>query len=211
MPSTIVESPNEVRIWRIFKYCRDSFQRAGIRIEFPKDTDPRKTYKWRYLEGFSNKIDEWAISDEAACRIIDSIVEYATQRKQLSRGLSLLVSEQALEIGLKSIDRSEASLAAIVDRLKRDYKLVMGADPMGKEYPRAMPNIVKWYMRGILSKTYLTFSKKCHEAMTRLDGIERDMLPSGKELILARMAALKNIKAKNMMKIAMADDWREGL
>ena len=206
--SDIIESFDR-RIFGFFKYCENKFSEVGFRISFPKDTDPKKTYKWRYLEHFVRKVDEWEISDDTACQIIGAMVDHAANKKQLKKGLSLLASDQILEIGYKSIRRKQVDSKNLVETIKKDVQTVHGQDPLGKTAPRALPNVVKWHIQNKVSDLYLTVSKSCRRAISELDEVERDMLPSGKEFLLLRRDALSSIPIKHQIKWAMGDDWEE--
>jgi len=202
-----VQTP-DIKIWKIFKYCQDKFRKAGISLTFPKNTDPKKTYKWRYLVGFVKKLEEMEASTDAIHQLIEAIIKYATKNKQLHKGLSLLTSERVLSECCDVILQGHISEDKLIDRVKADYKLVAHADLLGKKYARGMSNIVRWYIEGNISEVYLSLSEKCHEAMIKLDKLERCMMPSGKELILARMDILSNHKLKGKIKRAMLNDWR---
>ena len=161
------------------------------------------------MENFSHKIDEWEISDDTACRIIDAIVQYAIKNNQLRKGLALLSDDRVLEAGLKSIDISDKTADRLIDRIEHDHTIVISSDPLGKVHNNAISNIIKWYVHGLISITYIASSKKCHDAMMALDKLERSMMPSAKELIIARLELGRNPKVKCRARMAMLDDWRD--
>lgn len=206
-----MQSPGDVRVWKLFKYAQSSFGRAGIKIAFPKDTDPKKTYKWRYLIKFAQKLDELQASDEVAVRIIDAVAIYAVKSKQLHKGLALLVSDSVLEICCKDIERSDNSRDAIVGRISTDAAFVRANDPLGRSCERGLPNIVKWHMSGIVSELYISLSGKCRDAISKLDAVEMSMLPSMKSMATAASSIVKDVRIKHKIKMIMGDDWRSEL
>lgn len=192
----------------LFKYCQEEFSNAGFRVSFPKHTDKTKTYKWRYLEGFIKKVDEWELSDRAARLLVSAMIKWAKKNNQLKKGLSLLASDQILEIGHEAIQGKLASTERTVDTITADMKFTHGKDPLYRSEKLALPEIVRWHMRGQISDIYLAISKKCRKAMRQLDKAERSMLPSGKDLIRIRQELFSDdVKAKHKIKLMMDDDW----
>ena len=208
MTLPILQSPDDVKVWKLFKYAQSSFGRAGINIAFPKDTDPKKTYKWRYLFKFAQKLDELQITNEVACRLIDAVATYAVRSKQLHKGLALLVSDSVLETCCKDIERCDKSRDTIIDRICKDAKFVRVNDPMARSSEHGLPNIVKWHMRGLVSELYISLSEKCENAIIKLDKVERSMLPSTKELALTAAATMKDVRIKHKIRSIMGDDLR---
>jgi len=208
MSSDITLAP-DIRVWKVFKYCQDKFGKAGIKITFPKDTDPKKTYKWRYLLSFIKKIDEMQASIDTTHQLINAVVKYAASNNQLHKGLSLLTSDKVLEACCNIALQSGKSESNLLDKIKKDRDLVESGDLLGKKHERGMSNIVRWYIEGSISDLYLSLSKKCHETMMQLSKIERSMMPNGKELILTRMDILNEPKLKAKIRKIMLNDWRE--
>jgi len=176
---------------------------------FPRGTDPRKTYKWRYLEHFCKRVDEWNISDETGCRMIDAMIQYAKKNKQINKGLALLASDKMLEVGYKAISNEDRMLDLTIQRIDADKNLVYNIDLLSRTGPKSLPSIVKLYIQGRLSTTYLAVSRRCHEAMMQLDSIERSMLPRGHELINIRAKLLGSACTKNKIMMILGDDWRD--
>ncbi len=191
-----------------FKYCQEEFSNAGFRVEFPKHTDKTKTYKWRYLENFVKKIDEWELSDRAARLLISAMVDFAKKNDQLKKGLSILASDQILEIGHTAIQGKLTSNNRTLDIIVENMQFAKGKDPLYRNEPMALSEIVRWHMRGQVSDVYVAISKKCRRAMRKLDKAERSMLPSGKDLIRLRQELFSSdIKMKHKIKLMMDDDW----
>lgn len=203
-----MDAPSDVRIFKVFKYCKDAFKNAGINVSFPKNTDPKKTYKWRYIIKFIQKVDELGMSANIMRRLIDEVAKYASKQSRKHKGLALLVNEQVLSMCCDNMADIDKQNIAIVDRIREHHNKVRGVDLLSKTHKNGLPKIVKLYMQGEISELFLAISKKCHEAMMRLDKTERSMLPSGNELVLNRMELDGNLELKGKVKEVMEDDWR---
>ena len=69
------------QILKILSFCQKSFSKFGIDVSFPKNTDPKKTYKWRYIEKFVERMNELDLNEETVVKLIDAMVEYAFNNK----------------------------------------------------------------------------------------------------------------------------------
>lgn len=213
MPSAI-SSPGETEIFSLFRYCQQVFISHGVRLAFPANTDPRKTYKWRYLESFLRQISEWNLSIATSYKLIDAMVEHADKYKQLrQRGLAILTSKQILEIGHKAIMGSEKSRDEIIEILERDIRFLSQYPNrlialLYRNTPREMPNIVKWHnMDSALSSTFLSISRSCAIAMQRLTPTEKLMMPSNLQLHNLRGKCITPVVFKYRIRTLMGDDW----
>ncbi len=209
MLSDIVKSPDDIKVWKVFKYCEDAFGKIGINVAFPKHTDPKKTYKWRYLVKFVEKLDELQASSETTILLVRAVARYADTHQQRHKGLSLLMSDKVLEACCASIEKDNASMHKLLVSIEADNTLVCDNDLMHKTNKNGLPDIVRWHMQGAISEVYMALSRRCYEAMLKLDKIERSMLPSGNQLIAARTKLFQSVRLKHKVKLAMGDDWRD--
>ncbi len=176
---------------QLFKYCKDSFGNVGVNISFPKDTNPKLTYKWRYLVKFAEKVDSWKIDDDTVMVVIDAIIKHAKANKQLNKGLSLLHSDKVLEMGYEALKKREADIASIAYNIQTTHDIVSACDNL---------NIVNMFLTRKVSKTYLAISKKCCNAMLAVSQDNRGMLPSGSDLIRVRAMVECNKSLKSNIK-----------
>ncbi|MDP6583258.1 MAG: hypothetical protein QF535_01295 [Anaerolineales bacterium] len=205
--SDIAESPSDIRVWKVFKYLQEAFGKIGMRVDFPKHTDPKKTYKWRYIVNFIEKLDELGASNDTVIRIIEAIAKYANKHKQSHKGLSLLTSDFIIQICCENVEKAGNSNNSILLRIEKDAAFIRQND-LSAQKGLGLPNIVKWYMQRTISDSYIALSRRCYEVMLTLDSIERSMLPNGKELIRTRMELFKDARLKHKIKLIMGDDWR---
>ena len=194
---------------QIFKYCEAAFNSIGINVAFPQKTDPQKTYKWRYLCKFVRSIDEAEVPEAMVPDLINIVAAYAAETKQIHKGLSLLASDQVLIVCCERLLRKDRMHDDVVEMIGKSRDKVVATDPGGKAHAKSLTNVVKWFVHGELSETYLALSKRCHEAMVKLDKVERSMLPNGMQLIAVRDKLFKDVRLKHRIKLAMKDDWRE--
>jgi hypothetical protein len=179
-----------------------------MRVDFPKHTDPKKTYKWRYIVNFIERLDEFGASNDATIRIVDAIARYADKNKQAHKGLSLLTSDSVLQTCCENVEKAGDSQSAVLLRIEKDVAFVRSNDDLLGHEGHGLSNVVKWYMQRKISDIYIALSRRCYNAMIGLDGLERSMLPTGKELIRTRMELFKDARLKHKIKLIMGDDWR---
>lgn len=180
-------------------------------MDFPRNTDPRHTYKWRNLKRFIDKIDEWGLDERTAYRIVDAVVDYAKRRGQLKVwGLSALTSEKVLEVGIESIRQQIDKEADVLSRIAADRSRLPATELLkylSKKEGRASPNIVVLYMRGHISRYYIAFSRACWLAINRLPAADRRLLPSVAELHRIRDTCKEDKDMIQQIRATMADDW----
>jgi len=193
------------RVFDLHAKCRDVFSKYGIGVGFDSGTNPRKTYQWRYLVHFAQKIDEWQLDDDTAMQLVEAMLEYSKKNGKLRRGLSILSSGKILDIGYKHLMEKQKFDDLAVARLRSNAKFFAGAgDPCARAHRAALPNIVMWYMQGKLSAQFIAVSKKCRRALSTLNAFERGLLPDAHELLLHRIRLDDISWAKDILK----DDWR---
>jgi len=191
----------EARIYKYFKYCQAAFGAAGMKISFPIGTDPKKTYKWRYLEHFVKKIDEWGVSDIAVKSIIFSIVKYCKDNRILySKGMAILSMDNILDIGYRDMQMNHEIFRQACAVLKMNQRFVNehgGIDNI---------NIIKWYQSGGVSKLYIIFSKRCLKALRGVSEAHRLMVPSYDELWRIRQKYVMIKEIREAAKRYLGDD-----
>ncbi len=175
----------------------------------PQDTDPTKTYKWRYVKHFLKRVDEWNITDDFAFKIIDAIVTYAKQNKQTRKGLSLLASDQILDKVFDIVQEGQKSEKSLASKLQRESELIHSTNLLESKHAKGMPMIVKLFLQNKISITILAYSKICQNTMMKLSKVDRQMLPSGKQLILTRMNTNNNPSLKSSIRSVLGSDWNK--
>jgi len=210
------------RIHLIWCWCCDAYLRiAGRRLSLQKDTDPTKTYQWRFLTALNKKFDEWEFDDALCKAFIDVAVRYAKRRHLLNKGLSIFLQGNLLQEchdELRAQDRKGEDILHILRRTKA-WLVQQAVDHDGDIVAAltercgigAYPNIVRWYEGGQLPEIYLALSRSCGIVIARLarqHADERALLPKDYRLCLVQNSALSSPCAKFDIKNILQDDWR---
>lgn len=211
------------RIYTIWQWCRDAYlQHGNRRLSLPPETDPTKTYQWRYLESLNKRFTEWGLSDKLCKEFIKTAVCYAKERKLLNKGLTIFLQNNILGECYERLRKYADCVTDIVSILR---KTKLWIDNQVKESNNDLvalllkrkrigsyTNIVCWYQSGHISDTYLSLSRSCGVALAQLETIdktERKLLPSSYELFTQRTSILKETKTKLDIKYILQDDWRK--
>lgn len=208
-----MEQCKDIKVWKVWEWCLNSYLQRGLKLSFPKDTDPTKTYQWRYCQKLSDKLDEWKFDEETAKYFIDTAISYARNTKSFKKGLSVLHQGNILELAYSAIiDRTPFDSFV---RTKRWLDNQLGDKDQIATLLRSdkdsHSNIAIWHQTGRLSIQYITLSKKCCKAISILNNANSDdveLLPSMAELYKARIE-LVNSGNKAKLKQILGNDWRE--
>lgn len=193
----------------LFKYCREVFANHGIKVQFPRHTDPRHTYKWRYLKKFHDKIDGLNIKDESIKTIIDAIAKNAKEKGQRIRGLSVLCDSDVLERGYEALKEKENSIDNILEVARNDVQVLKdyNADKLSKSKGGGLAKISELYMQNKISAISLAFSKKCRDALLRIGDTSRALIPTSKELQILNLKYLKDKRIRRGLMVIYGSDF----
>lgn len=210
------------RIWEIWEWCSGIYLQNGIRIDFPKHTDPRKTYQWRYLEKIASKFEEWDFDPSTSKRFIEVAVAKSKSNGTLRKGLAALHQKNMIEICLAEIDyqaENDKQLLSNITRSKRwlDQKTA-GKNVVNMLLRRpekdAFLNITSWYQSKKLTDIFIALSKSCYRSLRKIqetDKIESKMLPSMGQLYNVRKQFVKDKATVAAAKNILGEDWRSTL
>jgi len=208
------------QIWKVWNWCSDSYLRHGIRLSFPKNTQPEKTYQWRYCRSLAEKFDEWDFDDETSVRFIDTAVKHAKKIGVLRKGLAVLHQGNMLDV-VYSLLQEEATLYSqsidSIQATKRWMDQQIGSNPplevlLHRERDGAFCNVTIWYQANKLSALYIALSKSCCKALAKLKKLEldeREMLPKVTDLYRLRYDFLRDVNNLKQARSTLGDDWRE--
>lgn len=206
-------------IEQVWHWCRRAYLRHGINLSFPKNTDPTKTYQWRYLSALATRLEEWEFDDRLSVRFVDTVVGYAKRRGLLRKGLSIFQQSNLLRVCYEQLRIADANEQANIETVARTRRwlesqrkslslvsLLLQRDTIG-----AYPNIVKWFQAGMLTPLYLALSRSCGTALLKLERqneTERALLPPASTLLLLRTEFLNCPERKLEIRDVLKDDWR---
>jgi len=213
----ILEPPTTTM--RTWKWCQEAFAAQGVKLTFPKNTDPKKTYQWRYVTRLANKIDEWELDKPTARAFIHFAVGYMKEKKLLHKGLSVFFQGNMMDVCFDRMQKyasgSSNRLTQIItshkfvsDRCngKSAVTLLLNRESFGK-----LRNIVRWYKSGDIAEAYLSISIVCTEALSKLAIVaphERILLPTESELYCLAINLTKDGDFRSKAKSILDNDWR---
>lgn len=210
---------NDDRIWAVWNWCSDAYLRNGQRLSFPANTDPTRTYQWRYVKSITERFVEWEFDDDTCRKFIDIAVNYANQRGVLRKGLTVLHQSNMLDICYKMLQEEKDTTRQSQDSLEtvhKWYRMQIGnRKPIEVLLQRpnigAMCNLTQWYRARKLTDKYLAVSKSCSRALGRLakvDPDERLMLPKATKLYSLRSDIIKDLDTLKLARRILGKDWR---
>ena len=205
---------------RVWLWCRDAFAQAGYRISFPKNTNPQKTYQWRYAARLAQKLDEWELDEETSKAFIEIMVEYIAERGLLRKGLSAFFQTNALQVCYDRLDNYCSRKARRIESLQESKKFIDAKSrnrPIQRlllDRPRldANANIVAWFESNDISMVFLAVSRSCTAALSKLAEVapeQRDLLPTSADLFCVRSDLMKDKWSREQAKKILGPDWRQ--
>ena len=208
------------RIRIVWEWCCAAYLQYGNRkLSFPRNTDPTKTYQWRYLQTLEHKFREWEFDDTLAKAFIVIGVKYAVRHKLMNKGLAIFHQSNLLKVFHDQLCKAAAfakSTIGIVANTKSWLDSQAAGQPLldvllMRESIGSYSNIVKWYQAGRLPVEYLALSRSCGLAMARLlkeaPG-EREVLPDNLCLFTTRTSILQEVDTKFKLRNTLQEDWR---
>jgi hypothetical protein len=208
----------EDKLMKIWQWCHDTYLQYGIKLNFPKGTNPTKTYQWRYIKSIGKKFDEWNFDDVTAKRYIEIVVGQAKRYNVLRKGLAALYQKHMLEY-CYNILTSQITENSSKQKHLISVKAWFDAQIQGKEAAdvllkrfskRALPNIIIWYQSSHLDDLFMSLSKSCNQAARSIkDDAEKRMIPSSATLYLVRNEFLSETNNSLFAKTLFGTDWRK--
>ena len=202
-------------IWQVWEWCSEAYIRYGRKLTFPANTDPIKTYQWRYVKSITKKFDEWEFDEPMARRFIDIAIERSKVLGIMHKGLAALHQGNLLDICHKILQEESSGNDQLIDSLADSKKWVIDRTSgdntisilLDKSNPDAFCNLVKWYQASKLSELYLSLSKSCGRTIEKLENTdERDLLPSATRLYKIRNHFYQDVSNQKRSKEILGRD-----
>ncbi len=207
-------------IFTILNWCTEAYLRYGRKLNLPQNTDPTKTYQWRYAAAIAKKFVEWNFDDETSKRFIDVAIRHANHIGIMQKGLAALHQGNMLDVCYKIFLDESTTNTQILDSLlfmrnwlkqkagPRDLKTILTTC----SEPGGFHNITLWYQASRISALYLSLSKVCNQALAVLNrdfSDERGLLPKQTQLYLTRAGFLNDNGNLVRAREIFINDWRE--
>lgn len=195
---------SEDEIYTVWRMCQDSYKRFGFDLNFPKDTDPKKTYQWRYLSSILQKFKTWNLSEQEIIDFIDLAVEQAKISGYLHKGLSVLHQNNILDACYERLTKMGKRQDQNVKMLQNNHKWLLrqavksDLENILLRTNGSMKNIVLWYQSNNISALYIALSKLCIATYGALSQAELQLMPTKSQLYLLRQEFMANPKAKQI-------------
>lgn len=204
-------------VYTIWQWCFEIYLQYGIKIAFPANTDPKKTYQWRYALGIAKKFKEWELSEEASKLFIRIAVSHSKQKGTLKKGLAALHQNNLLDACYRIVLKQSKEQESIIDSLERmkawyDNKIGSG-DPLAvltyRKSPRSLANLTQWFQSNSISDLFIALSKDCSKAVSRLNNsIDSQLLPKQTSLYMLRHEFSADAGNLNKISSIFQRDWR---
>jgi len=207
-------------VWKVWNWCVEAYRRCGQTLKFPEGTNPTKTYQWRYAARLAKKLEEWEFDDATSIVLIRYAAEHANEKRLLRKGLVAFFQGNILDVCYDRIDgeceRTDQRLAILRQNhgflSARANGQPLASVLLSRVTPESYYNIVEWYERNRLSALYMSISKSCTQALSRLSKKcpeQRELLPGKAELfcLLDELIADRTIKTQAAR--ILGDDWRK--
>jgi hypothetical protein len=202
-----------------WKWCQEAFAQHGIKLTFPKNTNPQKTYQWRYVTKLACKLDEWGLDRATAKAFINFTVGYVKEKKLLHKGMSVFFQDNMMDVCYSRMRKHSSSACSKIVRFQKVHEFITTkchsrsktATLLNRESFDKMRNIVIWYKTGDITSQYLALSAACTEALSKLAIVapdERSLLPTESELYCLAVNLMKDGDFRSKAKAILSNDWR---
>lgn len=172
----------------------DAFAKYNIVLKLPMHTDKRKTYQWRYLAKMNQNFKKWKLAEEEIKQFLSIAVEYAKKNRIAFKGLSLFHQNNILKVCydrlVARLEQRKRTLKSLRDMQRWFKEQVADRDAIAVCLERngrfSLCNLAKWYQSSKINPLFMALNKPCMIAMDMVEDLDKALLPSKAELVLAR-------------------------
>lgn len=197
----MIPSPEiDAELGDLWQMSVDAFAKYNIVLKLPKHTDRRKTYQWRYLAKMNSNFKKWNLEKDEIKQFLSIAVDYARHNRIAFKGLSLFHQTNILQV---CYDKLVAKLQYRRRMLRnlRDMKAWFAVQTaegdvitvcLRRANNVSMCNLAKWYQSAKINPLFMALTKPCMLAMDMVGDLDKALLPSKAELVLARQEFLSS-------------------
>ena len=206
-------------IMNVWFWCSEAYIQHGIRLQLPANTNPKKTYQWRYLKSIVSKFEEWKFDEDTSKHFIRIALKHCNNSGVLKKGLAALHQKNLLQICYNELKRQTASIDQSLESLNHIHRWLDKKSNgniiktlLHRKYADEYCNMTIWFNANKISKLYLALSKSCGIALHRLsklDTEERCVLPKATSLYSIRTDFIDQLGSSDRVKKILGKDWRE--
>lgn len=210
----MVITDRDTRILNVYQIFRRVISKYGKNFSLPEHTDPKKTYSWRYLSHFVDKLDALDIDDRYVSVVIEAILQHAKTKGLLNRGVAVLLKQDILELCLKKLEKDQQVDNNRLMTIKKSHDFLLKqlrqeGDPIrilsSKRNQGAYANMTCWFEQGLLSVEYIAVSKQCRRTFRYLQPSELELYPEPRELLKLKLKILSMDTASELKQV-LGDD-----
>lgn len=205
------------KIINVYNILRNKIHKYGKNISLPKNTDPQKTYGWRYLSGFVDRMEELELNDDCIPTVIDALLIHAKNHRLLNRGFAVLNKLDILDLIIKNIEKENKSDKSIINTVMNSFQFVKSkveidiiSTLLNRRRPDLYANMTLWMQQNHININYVAISKSCRKALGMIKGSERELYPPIIKLMKIRIAILSNKENLELLKNVLGNDLFEG-
>lgn len=214
----LVAVTKEERIIKIYLLLKRELRRYKKSISLPKKTDPTKTYSWRYLERFLDRVETSGFNDDDMPIIIEAIVNYAYENRLLNRGIAILDQKNILEVVSAKLEKEAKEENDITRTITTSRSFVRKQLPQNSSPEQvrillaqrpnrtAYTNITRWFKSNQISIGYIAVSRECKKALGTLPNHELELFPQPRELMRMRLQLISNPNIVTKLKTVLGND-----
>ncbi|MHA1305464.1 MAG: hypothetical protein ACTSPI_17330 [Candidatus Heimdallarchaeaceae archaeon] len=202
-------------VLKVFGWYRLAMLSVGRGASLPKNTDPTKTYTYRAIKSFAQKMIDWEFDDSTIQIFIRIIVRYAKSKKLLAKGSYLLTMGSILDICHLELQRRSDTTDALTVELQKNHEFVKSLGEDNKVILSRLicpvshngcSGIVYHYSIGDIDLSYLALSKICNRALNKIPSEDRSELPKTLDILKVRIRILNDNDNIDVAKSILKDD-----
>lgn len=204
-----------MEVARVWDLCRDIYSTHGKALKLPANTDPKKTYQWRYLSKLTETLEAMDLDDRLSRRYVELAVQYAAAHRLLAKGLAIFCQSNLQDV---FFDRFQADMRNNRDAHGGLLRSATWVDSHGgpgeflrRQNTLGYCNLVKWYQAGRVTELYLSLSRTAGRAMRRMSEDDRLALPTITRLYLVRNQFLTSLDNLERSREIMGGDLLDGI
>lgn len=206
----------DIRINRVYNILRGKMKNYGRNVQLPNNTDPKKTYSWRYLDSFLKKVEQLSIPDDYIPDVLDVLLVHAKRHKLLNRGFAILNKVDIGELVLQRFERDEDWRLGKERRIFSSHEFLLKQQLNSnknmievlshKRASNAYMNMTCWYEQGFLSIEYVAISKTCKKVLCTMKLNERAIYPGTMSIMKQKLLILSDQRLSEKLQTLMNSD-----
>jgi hypothetical protein len=186
----------------LWQMCVDAFARHNIVLRFPKDTNRKNTYQWRYLKAMHSDFVKWRLTKQEIPPYLKIAVDYAKQHGLTRKGMAFFQQSNIRQLCLDIFKQQQTQRTMTLKSLRSMAKWfdvqTAGKDPvevcLERSVRGSLCNITKWYQSSKISALFMALNKSCMIALDMVGDDDRSFLPKKTELVLIRQDFRSSMK-----------------